>query len=115
MIKSVSIEKNVENLRYVSNKLLNIEWFIFFGTLLGYTREKNILKNDATYEKTYELLGKNDWIVIFPEGDCVQEKHLRPIKKGTARMAFGAMEKDGCKHQMVDQRYSQLNLKPQMH
>ena len=46
MFKSVSIEKNIENLRYVSNKLLNIEWFIFFGTLLGYTREKNILKND---------------------------------------------------------------------
>ena len=46
MFKPVSIEKNIKNLRYVSNKLVNIEWFIFFGTLLGYTREKNILKND---------------------------------------------------------------------
>ena len=61
----------------------------------GRDGKENILKNDATYEKSYELLGKNNWIVIFPEGDCVQEKHLRPIKKGTTRMAFGAMEKYG--------------------
>ena len=46
MFKPVSIEKNLNNLKYISDKLINVEWFIFFGTLLGYTRENNILKND---------------------------------------------------------------------
>ena len=46
MFKPVAVEKNLENLKYVANKLLDIEWFIFFGTLLGYTRENNIIRND---------------------------------------------------------------------
>ncbi len=37
---------NIENLIYVSEKLEGFEHFIFYGTLLGITRENNILKND---------------------------------------------------------------------
>ena len=43
----------------------------------------------------YKLLldGKN--ILILAEGQTKHEKRLRPIQKGTARMAFGAIEKFG--------------------
>ena len=55
----------------------------------------NMKKNQESFDRCYDLLKKNERIFIFSEGDCVQEKHLRSIKKGTARMAFGAIDKHG--------------------
>ena len=55
----------------------------------------NLKKNEASYEKCYNLLKNNERILIFPEGDCVQEKRFRTVKKGTARMAFGAIAAKG--------------------
>jgi hypothetical protein len=48
MKQAVSQETNRANLRYTAN-LLNsagIEWFIFFGTLLGLTRDNDVIKGD---------------------------------------------------------------------
>lgn len=74
-------------------------WMLWHTNQMPMFRERDgrnsVHKNEATYQKSYDLLKKNSWILIFSEGDCVQEKHLRPIKKGTARMAFGAVEKHG--------------------
>lgn len=53
----------------------------------------SVKRNEASFEKCYDLLSRKKNILIFPEGDCVQEKRIRPLKKGTARMAFGAIEK----------------------
>lgn len=55
----------------------------------------NVKKNDESFERCYDILSRNQRIMIFSEGDCVQEKHLRSIKKGTARMAFGTVKKHG--------------------
>lgn len=55
----------------------------------------NVKKNENSFQQTYDLLAKKQNILIFPEGDCVQEKRIRSLKKGTARMAFGAAEKHG--------------------
>ena len=46
MFRPIPVEKNLENLKYISNRLSDVNWFVFFGTLLGYTRENNILEND---------------------------------------------------------------------
>ncbi len=48
--------------------------------------------NDQTFKSTLECLKKSQYVVIFPEGDCIQEKRLRPVRKGTARMAFQFLE-----------------------
>ena len=50
--------------------------------------------NEQTFRKVYEILEENKITMIFPEGDCVPEKRLRPLKKGAARMAFGVMTKN---------------------
>ena len=47
-------------------------------------------KNHATFEKVYELLAEDKVVVIFSESFTFLEKRLRPIQKGTARIAFGA-------------------------
>ncbi len=55
----------------------------------------NVKRNESSFEQSYDLLGNNENILIFPEADCVQKKRLRGLKKGTARMAFGAVTKHG--------------------
>ncbi len=57
----------------------------------------NLKKNEATLNYCYELLNKGENIFILSEGESKLEKRLRPIQKGTARLAFGAYEKFGTK------------------
>jgi len=53
---------------------------------------ENLEKNQGTFKKCFEILAKGEVLLIFSEGICVLEKRLRPLKKGTARIAFGAEE-----------------------
>jgi len=46
MIDPVPRKLNLSNLSYVFQRIMDLEAFIFFGTLLGYTRENNIIEND---------------------------------------------------------------------
>lgn len=52
---------------------------------------ENIEKNKAVFERCYQILGQNQSIAIFPEGNCERESKLRPLKKGTSRIAHGAL------------------------
>jgi glycerol-3-phosphate O-acyltransferase / dihydroxyacetone phosphate acyltransferase len=49
-------------------------------------------KNKEVFQTCYNFLAKDETITIFPEGNCFRESTLRPLKKGTARIAFGALE-----------------------
>lgn len=55
-------------------------------------------KNITTFQKVDEELLKKKAILIFPEGNCVMERRLRPLKKGTVRMSFSAWEKGADVH-----------------
>lgn len=52
---------------------------------------ENLMKNDETFLKCREILKNNGTVIIFSEGICVQEKRLRPLKKGTARICLEFM------------------------
>ena len=54
--------------------------------------KEGLKKNDESYDRVNALLKKNKKIIIFAEGLCIQERRLRPLKKGVSRMVFGAME-----------------------
>ncbi len=54
--------------------------------------KEGLKKNDEAYRKVNQLLKKNAKIIVFAEGLCIQERRLRPLKKGVARMIFGAYE-----------------------
>ena len=45
-----------------------------------------------TFDECLEVFKKNGIVLIFSEGKCVNEWHLRPLKKGTARLAITAWE-----------------------
>lgn len=48
----------------------------------------DVRKNDKTAEECRQLLINNKAIMMFPEGICIQERRLRPLKKGLSRIVF---------------------------
>ncbi|MCI5055133.1 MAG: 1-acyl-sn-glycerol-3-phosphate acyltransferase [Flavobacteriales bacterium] len=52
----------------------------------------NLGKNGKTFERCVELFRKNHNVLIFSEGVSTQQKRLRRLRKGTARIAFQAYE-----------------------
>lgn len=75
-------------------KLLNILHMvpIYRGKEEGYDQ---LEKNYDTFDFCYQALNEKKTVVILPEGKTIQEKRLRPIRKGLARIAFGSYEKYG--------------------
>ena len=55
----------------------------------------NVHKNVEAFNAIYDILKKHGNFIMFSEGICVQEKRLQKLRKGTARIAFGADEKFG--------------------
>ncbi|MEO5583722.1 MAG: 1-acyl-sn-glycerol-3-phosphate acyltransferase [Saprospiraceae bacterium] len=53
---------------------------------------KNLRSNESTFNACYARLAKGEIIVVYAEGNTQQEKKLRPIQKGLARIAFGAKD-----------------------
>jgi 1-acyl-sn-glycerol-3-phosphate acyltransferase len=53
---------------------------------------ENLHHNYNTFNKCLETFKHNGIVLIFSESICVNEWHLRPIKKGTARLAAIAWE-----------------------
>ena len=56
---------------------------------------ENVHKNLDTFTDIFNILKENGNLIVFSEGICIQEKRLQKLRKGTARMAFGAEEKYG--------------------
>lgn len=46
--------------------------------------------NDDTFERCRAVFRKGGIVLIFSEGLCINEWNLRPLRKGTARLAFSA-------------------------
>ena len=57
----------------------------------GYGRLKD---NFSTFKACYGALSKRKAIMILAEGSCVHEKNLRPLQRGAARLALGALDRD---------------------
>jgi len=55
---------------------------------------ENLSENYKTFDACIDIFKKNGLVQIFSEGKCVNEWHLRPLKKGTARLAIKAWEEN---------------------
>ncbi|CAG5011953.1 hypothetical protein DYBT9275_05063 [Dyadobacter sp. CECT 9275] len=63
---------------------------------------RQYLKNhDITAQESHDALKKGDAVVVFSEGICVNEWRLRPLGKGTARMAYQVWFGDGALADML--------------
>ncbi|MDP3555953.1 MAG: 1-acyl-sn-glycerol-3-phosphate acyltransferase [Bacteroidota bacterium] len=63
--------------------------------------KEGLKKNEEAYSLVNQLLKKNSKVIIFAEGLCIQERRLRPLKKGVSRMIFGAYEYLGENNDLV--------------
>ena len=53
---------------------------------------ENLEHNYTTFSSCIDIFKKNGIVLIFSEGRCINEWHLRPLKKGTARLAMNAWQ-----------------------
>ena len=53
---------------------------------------ENLEENYKTFADCIEVFKRNGIVLIFSEGRCINEWQLRPLKKGTARLAISAWE-----------------------
>lgn len=55
----------------------------------------NLRQNKGTFSKAYDVLEKAGAIIIYPEGSTIWTKELRPLQKGAAKLALGALNERG--------------------
>lgn len=53
---------------------------------------ENMEENYKTFDLCKDIFKQNGIVLIFSEGRCINEWHLRPLKKGTARLAISSWE-----------------------
>lgn len=75
----------------VARILRSLKMFPVYRTSEG---TENMEHNYRTFDDCKEIFKKNGIVLIFSEGRCINEWHLRTLKKGTARLAISAW-KDG--------------------
>jgi 1-acyl-sn-glycerol-3-phosphate acyltransferase len=73
----------------VSKILLRLNMFPVYRVSEGV---ENLEENYKTFDECIKIFKKNGIVLIFIEGKCVNEWNLRPLKKGTARLAMSAWE-----------------------
>ena len=55
---------------------------------------ENLSENYKTFDTCIELFKQGQIVLIFSEGLCVNEWHLRSLKKGTARLAYKCQQEN---------------------
>lgn len=55
---------------------------------------ENLSWNYKTFDDCVDLFKKDAVVMIFSEGKCINEWHLRPLKKGTARLAIKSWQEN---------------------
>ncbi|MEO6610637.1 MAG: 1-acyl-sn-glycerol-3-phosphate acyltransferase [Chitinophagaceae bacterium] len=55
---------------------------------------ENLSENYKTFDACIGIFRDKGIVAIFSEGKCINEWHLRPLKKGTARLAIKAWEEN---------------------
>jgi 1-acyl-sn-glycerol-3-phosphate acyltransferase len=73
------------------------KWFLPRLNMIPVYRQQDdpsqMHKNQETFARCFDHLGKGGTILIFPEGISITERKLKPLKTGAARIALGAEEK----------------------
>ena len=76
-----------------------VRWFLSTIHMMPIFRPRDKVdiraSNEAVFEICQDLLAKDHCLLIHPEGNCIVEKRVGPLRKGMARIAFGTVERHG--------------------
>ena len=74
-----------------------LQWFLDALQMLPVYRIRNgysnLKKNDAIFDKCFDLLGSGKFLLMFSEGGHHHEYYLKNLSKGSSRLAFQAQKK----------------------
>jgi 1-acyl-sn-glycerol-3-phosphate acyltransferase len=71
--------------------LQSLKMFPVYRTTEGV---QNLGINYETFDDCKSVFRENGIVLIFSEAKCINEWHLRPLRKGTARLSFSSWEED---------------------
>lgn len=80
------------------NKPLLGHWLRMIGAVPIFRpgdKGSSVAKNRDSFARCYELLAKQQTLIIFPEGQSHSDSHLHRLKSGAARLTLGAVEANG--------------------
>ncbi len=77
--------------KWISSLLHRLKMFPVYRVSEGV---ENLNNNYETFENCKNIFRKEGIVLIFSEGKCINEWHLRPLKKGTARLAISSWEEN---------------------
>jgi 1-acyl-sn-glycerol-3-phosphate acyltransferase len=77
---------------WANRMLRSIGMLPIYRSIDGADMKQSLHKNNQTFKECFEIFERNHLVLIFSEAVAKLEKRLRPIKKGTARLAFDAAE-----------------------
>ncbi len=75
--------------KWLKGLLVHTNQIPIFRAKDGFSKLRN---NVDIFDRCYKVLSEDNGILIFSESTTVLTKRLRPLKKGTAKMAFGALD-----------------------
>ena len=77
--------------KFISRVLTALKMFPVYRISEGV---ENLNNNYETFENCKKVFREKGIVLIFSEGKCINEWHLRPLKKGTARLAINSWEEN---------------------
>lgn len=77
--------------RFIARILFSLKMFPVYRVSEG---PENLNSNYDTFGRCRDIFRKGGIVLIFSEGRCINEWRLRPLKKGTARLALSAWEQN---------------------
>ena len=94
-----SYKEHFSNLVFISKIIKDLEYFVFFGTLLGLVREKNIIKNDDDIDIYINIKDRNKLIKILKKNSVYADLNLSVNK---TRYFLQAYRKINNKNAVID-------------
>src|SRR5688572_21179111 len=77
--------------RFIGRVLTALKMFPVYRVSEGV---ENLNSNYETFENCKKVFREKGIVLIFSEGKCINEWRLRPLKKGTARLAINSWEEN---------------------
>jgi len=55
---------------------------------------KELSNNQEVFEKCFDILAREEILIIFPQGGHSRDRNIKPLSKGFTRIVFGALERN---------------------